>query len=177
MDWTRRTFNTGLILVYTKHRDTNTPSNAFSLWSLSRWPCLCVEAKRHAVSIRKHTEPHNSMKAYTWLWSWPSLYTCTEESSTLRPSSQSQSPESPFLKTTLVLTEILEDSMMYEHQPDCWWTPPKSLQTACSSKIHFKNEYENFRKNSCLQILTVRSLTLPNHVLKATRSPISEKAN
>lgn len=120
---------------------------------------------------------HYSLKAYTWLWSWPSLYTCTEKSSTLRPSSQSESPESPFLKTTLVLTELLEDSAMYEHQPHCWWAPPKSLQTAFSSKIHFKNEYGNFQKNSCLQILTVRSLTLPNHVLKATRSPISEKAN
>ena len=60
---------------------------------------------------------------------------------------------------------------IYEHQPHCWWAPPKSIQTACSSKIHFKNEYGNFQKNSCLQILTVRSLTLPKSRFQSNKKP------
>lgn len=38
-------------------------------------------------------------------------------------------------------------------------------------KIHFKNEYGNFQKNSCLQILTVRSLTLPKSRFQSNKKP------
>lgn len=44
MDWTGRTFNTRLILVYTKHMDMDTLSDAFSLQNPSRGR-VCVKRK------------------------------------------------------------------------------------------------------------------------------------